>query len=88
MKKIWNYVLIGIVVAIGGMFVSDAAGHFFNGLGDYGFGCILGICMYLCSWRTAIDWGKTPEGTRTVPHWSSDWTGKSTRWAAWRRRPG
>lgn len=48
MKKIWNYILIGIVVAIGGMFVSDAAGHFFNGLGDYGFGCILGICMYLC----------------------------------------
>ena len=48
MKNIWQYILAGIIVAVGGMFVSDAAGHFFNGLGDYGFGCILGFCMYLC----------------------------------------
>ncbi|MCI9155515.1 MAG: hypothetical protein HFF44_01085 [Lawsonibacter sp.] len=48
MKNIWQYILLGIAVAIGGMFVSAIAGSFFNGLGGYGFGCILGICMYLC----------------------------------------
>ena len=48
MKSIWKYILAGIIVAVGGMFVSDLAGDFFNGLGDYGFGCILGFCMYLC----------------------------------------
>ena len=48
MKNIWKYILAGFAVAIGGMFVSDLAGNFFNGLGGYGFGCILGICMYLC----------------------------------------
>lgn len=48
MKNIWKYILAGIAVAIGGMFVSDLAGDFLNGLGGYGFGCILGICMYLC----------------------------------------
>ena len=48
MKNIWQYILAGIIVAIGGMFASDFAGDFFNGLGGYGFGCILGICMYLC----------------------------------------
>lgn len=39
---------MGIAVAIGGMIVSDIAGDVFNGMGGYGFGCILGICMYLC----------------------------------------
>lgn len=48
MKHVWQYILLGIAVAIGGMFVSDIAGDFFNGMGGYGFGCILGICMYLC----------------------------------------
>ncbi len=48
MKNIWRYILLGIAVAIDGMFVSDIAGSFFNGMGGYGFGCILGICMYLC----------------------------------------
>ena len=48
MNDIWKYVLAGIVVAVGGMFVSDIAGSLFNGTGGYGFGCILGICMYLC----------------------------------------
>ena len=48
MKTIGKYILVGIIVAVGGMFVSDVAGNFFNGLGSYGFGCILGICMYLC----------------------------------------
>lgn len=48
MKNIWQYFLAGIIVAVGGMFVSDLAGNIFNGLGSYGLGCILGICMYLC----------------------------------------
>lgn len=47
MKKIWKYILIGIVVAIGGMIVSDIFGDFFNGM-DYGSAAVLGICMYLC----------------------------------------
>ena len=47
MKKVWQYILLGIVVALGGMLVSDIAGDFFNGM-DYGSGCVLGICMYLC----------------------------------------
>lgn len=47
MKKIWQFVLAGIVVAIGGMFVSDLTGNFFNGM-DYGSAAVLGICMYLC----------------------------------------
>ena len=48
MKNIWKYILAGIVVAVVGLYVSGIAGRFFNGLGGYGFGCILGICIYLC----------------------------------------
>lgn len=47
MKKIWQFVLAGIVVAIGGMFVSELTGAFFNGM-DYGSASVLGIGMYLC----------------------------------------
>ena len=47
MKKIWQFVLAGIAIAIGGMFFSDLAGDFFNGM-DYGSASVLGICMYLC----------------------------------------
>lgn len=47
MKKTWQFVLAGIAVAIGGMFVSDLLGNFFNGM-DYGSASVLGICMYLC----------------------------------------
>ena len=47
MKNIWQYILVGIAVAIGGMFLSDITGNIFNGM-DYGSGCVLGICMYLC----------------------------------------
>ena len=35
MKNIWQYILAGIVVAIGGMFVSDLAGNFFNAKNIY-----------------------------------------------------
>lgn len=47
MKKMWKYILIGIIVAIGGLFISDILGDFFNGM-DYGSAAVLGICMYLC----------------------------------------
>lgn len=47
MKKIWQSVLVGIIVAIGGMFVSELAGELFNGM-DYGSASVLGIGMYLC----------------------------------------
>ena len=47
MKKIWQFVLAGIAIAIGGMFFSDLSGVFFNGM-DYGSASVLGICMYLC----------------------------------------
>ena len=47
MKKIWQFILVGIAIAIGGMFFSDLAGDFFNGM-DYGSASVLGICMYLC----------------------------------------
>ena len=46
MHVLW-YIVIGIAVALGGMFISDIAGDFFNGM-DYGSACVLGICMYLC----------------------------------------
>lgn len=47
MKKVWQYILAGIAVAVGGVFISDIAGNFFSGM-DYGSACVLGICMYLC----------------------------------------
>jgi len=47
MEKIWKFVLIGIIVAVGGMFFSDIIGGLFNGM-DYGSACVLGIGMYLC----------------------------------------
>lgn len=43
-----KYLLIGIAVAIGGMFFSALCGDFFNGLGDYGIAAVFGICLYLC----------------------------------------
>ena len=47
MKKIWQFALAGIVVAIVGVFVSELAGELFNGM-DYGSASVLGIGMYLC----------------------------------------
>lgn len=47
MKKILQWFVVGIVLAIGGMFFSDLTGDFFNGM-DYGSAVVLGICMYLC----------------------------------------
>lgn len=45
--KIWKFVLAGIAVAIGGMFVSMFVGSIFNGM-DVGSAANLGIGMYLC----------------------------------------
>ena len=47
MRKTLQFVLLGIAVAIGGMFFSDLTGDFFNGM-DYGSAAVLGMCMYLC----------------------------------------
>ena len=47
MKKIGKYFVIGCVIAVIGMFFSEACGSFFNGM-DYGSACVLGIGMYLC----------------------------------------
>ena len=47
MKKIWQFLLGGIAVAIGGLFVSELTGSFFNGM-DYGSASVLGMGMYLC----------------------------------------
>lgn len=47
MKNIWKYVLVGCIVAIGGMFAAELVGEFFNGM-DSGSAVVMGICMYLC----------------------------------------
>ena len=47
MKKIFQFVLLGVVIAIGGLLFSDLTGDFFNGM-DYGSAAVLGMCMYLC----------------------------------------
>lgn len=40
--------LCGVLVAVGGVLFSSLCGSFFNGLGDYGAGVLLGMGMYLC----------------------------------------
>lgn len=47
MERIWKSLLAGIVVAVGGLVVSDFFGTVFNGM-DYGSASVMGICMYLC----------------------------------------
>ena len=46
--KFGQCLLMGIVVAIGGMFFSELCGNFFNGLRDYGSAVVFGIGLYLC----------------------------------------
>lgn len=46
--KFGKCLLIGIVVAMGGVFFSELCGNFFNGLGDYGTAVVFGIDLYLC----------------------------------------
>ncbi len=47
MKEIGRYAVLGIAAALGGLFTSAFAGHFFNGM-EYGSACVLGVCLYLC----------------------------------------
>ena len=47
MEKLWQFVLAGIAVAVGGLFVSSWISSLFNGM-DYGSATVLGICLYLC----------------------------------------
>lgn len=47
MKNIGASLLAGLVVAFGGLFVSDFVGNLFNGM-EYGSACVLGVCLYLC----------------------------------------
>lgn len=47
MKKIGQSVLLGLVVAGVGLYVSAFAGSFFSGM-DFGSASVLGICLYLC----------------------------------------
>lgn len=47
MKNIGTSLLAGIVVAFGGLIVSDFVGSIFNGM-EYGSACVLGVCLYLC----------------------------------------
>lgn len=46
--KFGKNLLIGIIVAIGGMFFGELCGNLFNGLGDYGSAVVFGIGLYLC----------------------------------------
>ena len=45
MDKIWKYFLLGIVVAIVGLFVTNFIARFLDM--EYGSACVLSICMYL-----------------------------------------
>lgn len=47
MKNIGGSLLAGILVAFGGLCVSDFVGGLFNGM-EYGSACVLGACLYLC----------------------------------------
>ena len=47
MKNIGISLLAGILVAFGGLHVSDLVGSIFNGM-EYGSACVLGVCLYLC----------------------------------------
>ena len=42
--KVGKYLLIGIIVAIGGIFFSDLYGNIFNGSGDYRLWRLLSSC--------------------------------------------
>lgn len=46
--KFGKCLLIGIIVAIGGMFFSDLVWKHFQRIGDYRLSAIFGIGLYLC----------------------------------------
>ncbi len=45
--KMLKYILLGILVAVGGVYVSGFAGELFNGM-DVGSASVFGCCLYLC----------------------------------------
>ena len=47
MKNIGESLFAGLLVAFGGLYVSDFVGSLFNGM-EYGSACVLGVCLYLC----------------------------------------
>lgn len=47
MKNIGTSLFVGLIVAFGGLWVSDLVGSIFNGM-EYGSACVLGVCLYLC----------------------------------------
>lgn len=47
MKNIGTSIFVGILVAFGGLLVSEFTGSIFNGM-EYGSACVLGVCLYLC----------------------------------------
>lgn len=47
MIKLGEYLLLGIVIAVGGMFFSELCGSLFNGM-NYGAAVSLGMGIYLC----------------------------------------
>ena len=47
MKNIGTSLFAGILVAFGGLLVSEFMGSIFNGM-EYGSACVLGVCLYLC----------------------------------------
>lgn len=47
MKNIGTSLFVGLIVAFGGLQVSDFVGNLFNGM-EYGSACVLGVCLYLC----------------------------------------
>ncbi len=47
MNKVWQYFLLGIVVAIGGLFVTNFIASILNMIMDYGTAYVISICMYL-----------------------------------------
>lgn len=47
MKKIVSFFVIGVIVALFGILVSDICGDVFNGM-DYGSACTVGMLAYLC----------------------------------------
>ncbi len=47
MKKLWQFLLIGLFVALAGLLLSDPLANFFNGM-DYGSAAVLALGLYLC----------------------------------------
>ena len=47
LKAFWKSLLLGIAVAIGGVFFAELCGDFFNGM-EFGDAAGVGVGLYLC----------------------------------------